>query len=64
MVMVSMFLKQLLDNKSVQDIINKGKFKDLYSLIIHNNTIYLKEKLLLILKKLLTKIILIIAIYQ
>ena len=43
--MISRFLEQLLDNKSVQDIINKGKFKDLYSLVIHNNTIYLKEKL-------------------
>ena len=45
MVMVSRFLKQLLDNKSIQDMINKGDFRGLYSLVMYTDTVYLKEKL-------------------
>lgn len=45
MVGISRFLEKLLENKSVQDMINKGDFKSLYGLIIYTDTVYLKEKL-------------------
>ena len=45
MVGISRFLEKLLENKSVQDMINKGDFRDLYSLVIYTDKLYLKEKL-------------------
>lgn len=50
MVEISKFLEQLLENKSVQDMINKGDFRGLYSLVIYTNKFHLKEKLRQVIK--------------